>query len=112
MARALLPLINDTDRLWGIERATESPAYGKIVVRIIMLWNSSDRRHVVAVSEHGVNVAIKARVYNEKEKRHYFYVEPERCEWIGKLRKIEAFLRRKKPGGWISAPFLMRWGVV
>lgn len=100
-----------TDILWGIERDVGSMDYRRVVAPFIMLWQSPAmvRQTVVAVAEHRTEVKIIARVTIEGV--DFFHVEPERAEWVGKLRRLRAKFQRRKPSGWVSRNFLKGWGV-
>ncbi len=105
-------MANKTDVLCGIDRYPSSELYGKLVAPIIFLWfrPALIRRTVVAVAEHGTKCKIVASVLIEDVR--FFKIEPERGEWVGKLRRLRGKLQRKKPAGWVSKHFLKGWGVV
>lgn len=102
--------LRQTDRLCGIERHPDSDARGELVAPIIFLWDRAGplRRYVVAVAEHDTQIQIVDRW--EHDDRHYFLVEPERAEWVGRIRRIRGFIQRCRPSGWVSEDFLLNYG--
>jgi len=98
------------DKLCGKQRDRSASEYGKVVVPVIWLWDSSFRTKVIAVAEHDEPVKILERHFNKQEKRYYFYVVPYRAIFVGCLRRLRGWLQKRKPSGWVPAPFLKRRG--
>ena len=99
-----------SDQLCGIERHPGSDARGELVAPIIFLWDSpgSKREFVVAVAEHETDVRILER-YRIDDKNH-FRIEPAKAEWVGRWRRLRAWLQRRRPVGWVSEDFLLNYG--
>ena len=98
------------DRLCGIQRDRTVPEYGTVVVPVIWLWDSPFRTKVIAVAEHDEPVKILERLLFEPDDRMYYRVLPARAVFVGRLRRLRGWLQRRKPSGWIPAPFLKNAG--
>ncbi len=97
------------DELWGLERWPGSDAFGEVVCPVIVLWDGPSMSQAMAVAEHNTRVEVIAMVEPAKSIRWY-YVQPERGEWVGRLTRLMMKIRRKPIGGWVNAKFLLGRG--
>lgn len=92
--------------LTGVEQYEDSPAFGQVVVERVNLWDSPERRRVMASARQGQPIKVMgARYYNG---RWYYLVEATDGESAKPVDKLIARLGIPvRLRGWVSQPFVI-----